>query len=126
MKGKKMTGRLRDRLFPEGSWIRVKLRIINRIVKTLFNVNYMKKQFINIKQQGFKKTIKEIKSDSTIIRFDDRDIVSKDKDKEIINILTAINGLDPIGIKEIRNLILSPKLVLLFLCIILQLIFFKN
>ncbi|MBR3133516.1 MAG: glycosyltransferase [Clostridia bacterium] len=63
MKGKKMTGRLRDRLFPEGSWIRVKLRIINRIVKTLFNVNYMKKQFINIKQQGFKKTIKEIKSD---------------------------------------------------------------
>lgn len=58
-----MTGRLRDRLFPEGSWIRVKLRIINRIVKTLFNVNYMKKQFINIKQQGFKKTIKEIKSD---------------------------------------------------------------
>ena len=34
--------------------------------------------------------VKEMKSDSTIIRFDDRDIVSKDKNKEIINILTGI------------------------------------
>ena len=34
--------------------------------------------------------VKEIKSDSTIIRFDDRDIVSKDKNKEIINILIGI------------------------------------
>ena len=34
--------------------------------------------------------VKEIKSDSTIIRFDDRDITSKDKSKEIIDMLTEI------------------------------------
>ena len=34
--------------------------------------------------------VKEIKSGSTIIRFDDRDIVPKDKNNEIINILTEM------------------------------------
>ena len=34
--------------------------------------------------------VKEIKSGSTIIRFDDRDIVPKEKSKDIINVLTGI------------------------------------
>ena len=58
-----MSRRIRDVLFPEGGQIRQKLRIINRIVKTIFNINYQKKQFNNIKQNGLKNTLKEIKSD---------------------------------------------------------------
>ena len=34
--------------------------------------------------------VQEIKSDSTTIRFDDRDIVSKEKSNEILNTLTWI------------------------------------
>ena len=34
--------------------------------------------------------IEEYKSDKTIIRFDDRDIGTKDKDKEIVNILLSL------------------------------------
>ena len=34
--------------------------------------------------------IYEYKSDKTIIRFDDRDIEKKDKDKEIIDILLSL------------------------------------
>ena len=45
---------------------------------------------ISFESRHKKSDNKEIKSDSTIIRFDDRDIVSKDKNKEIINILIGI------------------------------------
>ena len=62
----------------------------------------MKELILNYKSLAIKKwiqylykevlcmVVKEIKSDSTIIRFDNRDIVPKDKSKEIINILTEI------------------------------------
>ena len=45
---------------------------------------------IHIKLRGLCMIIEEFKSESTLIRFDDRDIETKESNEEIINILVGL------------------------------------
>ncbi len=53
--------RLRDKLFTNGGNVRKVLRILNRILKSLFNFNFLKQQIKKIKEKGFKLTFIEMK-----------------------------------------------------------------
>jgi len=53
--------RIRDKLFPEGGKIRSYLRTLNRFVKSMVNISYLKEQRKSIKEHGWRVTVREIK-----------------------------------------------------------------
>lgn len=53
--------RIRDRLFPEGGKIRSYLRTLNRFVKSIFSIKYLKEQKNKIKEKGWRVTWIEMK-----------------------------------------------------------------
>lgn len=53
--------RIRDRLFPEGGKIRSMLRILNRIIKNIFNINFWKEIKKSVKERGKRVTWIETK-----------------------------------------------------------------
>lgn len=56
-----MKKRIRDVLFPTSGKVRKVLRIMNRIIKSMFNIKFLKEQKQKIKEKGWKVTFTEIK-----------------------------------------------------------------
>ena len=53
--------RLRDKMFPEGGKIRSYLRTMNRFIKSIFSITYLKEQKNKIKEKGWRVTLIEMK-----------------------------------------------------------------